>query len=548
MNRLPVVMSRSLTIEESIDKKIYKNYCLTKKRPVPHSIYLFLETIESLLTDLSQYHGQTEEKSIRKALAYLIKSFPNQRLTMLSVFNFEERNYLEDTLCYVKDLSVHLNMEYYLEARQKAEKEFYALIDKLQLSCDHNLHPQHNNDNESPRVIDFNCDEYDIKIIISKKLSKNLARSLGNGLYFLIITEPGNLDQSEYISLLNNRFVVCAFHSRQNNTVTIIDTGNPIWSAYRELNGVIQGIDNHLRESINKSIDINSYSPSEEGIRVLRNWKHALITISEELFTDTARHILPYSTRSAPKKTAGKIVNKAIHELEHISKEFKDSLIDDSLQSLLQIAVNTLHWIVESYIDEKSIYKNICCSLAQIKSLDSLYVIKNSGQKNSSELVYGEENLSGILAMGLSCLYKKIRNTSVCVEYKVGNGRADVVIKQGNDVVAIIESKLIKKNTDAEQRISEGIGQLERYSETINMPTNPTIQLFLIVFSYDRDAKSLKKKITESAKKHPNTEEIIEKDSSSIFIALKDSPSGSFSGKDAGIEVLYCPLDLRIAR
>ncbi|MEI7085448.1 hypothetical protein WCU61_05155 [Pectobacterium versatile] len=156
---------------------------------------------------------------------------------------------------------------------------------------------------------------------------------------------------------------------------------------------------------------------------------------------------------------------------------------------LLSISL-TLRTEINNIEKNHHLNSNVEFSLSEIKRNNTLYILSKNNKKNE-DFAFGEENLSSILASNLRCLY---RNSGIIIhcESLVGNGRSDIKISRGNNTLGIVESKLIRGNSEIKNEVLNGIDQLhERYSENDSLNAGLNIHLHLIIFTYDKNFRDI---------------------------------------------------------
>lgn len=147
---------------------------------------------------------------------------------------------------------------------------------------------------------------------------------------------------------------------------------------------------------------------------------------------------------------------------------------------------------------EKDFESRLYLCLREIKQNNCLYIISKNIEKTDA-IVYGEENLSAIIASNLRCLHANSININIECESWVGNGRSDVKISVGNTPIAIVESKLLREKTNIRQETINGIDQLyARYSENITITDSSHIGLYLVLFCYDKKTLTIDTKIRQA--------------------------------------------------
>ncbi len=217
------------------------------------------------------------------------------------------------------------------------------------------------------------------------------------------------------------------------------------------------------------------------------------------------------------------------------------------------VLLSKIRCVVKDFFERKknevSLFKDISYSLGQIKESNALYVRSGSNAK-TSDYAFGEENLSAILASNLRCMYRRKRHISVDCESRVGNGRSDVEIKYGGDVLGIVESKLVKEKQSISSSIVGGLDQLyERYSENKCIPCNVYVGLYLVVFSHDKKPASFFGKVKEGVDQYSERNNLsyrmIDQSEDSVKFVFKDLVDRSvFKGRFRVIEVVLCNLEI----
>ncbi|UZE31286.1 hypothetical protein [Pseudomonas asplenii] len=153
----------------------------------------------------------------------------------------------------------------------------------------------------------------------------------------------------------------------------------------------------------------------------------------------------------------------------------------------------------DSWVNELNLSENIRNSLLEIKRNDGLYRLKNSD--TSPQNKFKEENLTAILASLLSAAYYNHSKISIQREAYIGSGRADIKITNHGKTIAIIESKLASENFP--QKTYDGLHQLfTRYSENDVINEGSPIDLYLVIFSYDREFGAIAQHIEAAVDKY----------------------------------------------
>ncbi|MBA0174384.1 hypothetical protein [Pectobacterium carotovorum] len=221
--------------------------------------------------------------------------------------------------------------------------------------------------------------------------------------------------------------------------------------------------------------------------------------------------------------------------------------IVNNVLSHINNVLSHINNVIEISNMTSSLHHQVTYSLSEIKRNNALYIV--SSGKKSEEKIYGEENLSAIIASNLRCLNLKNILTITC-EALVGNGRSDIHISKGSNTIGIIESKLIRKDQDIKKEILGGIGQLfDRYSENDSMIIEEGIQLHLVIFTLDKDFTVFDKKIDEAIEIY-GSEFKLERDDLSkhenhiTFTYERPISSSFFKLKRRTITIHLCNLEL----
>lgn len=195
---------------------------------------------------------------------------------------------------------------------------------------------------------------------------------------------------------------------------------------------------------------------------------------------------------------------KHLHDLAVIKRRLCSSLdyfsyvegrLNDKVTGKLEYLIKISEIIICGIKDKVNIRDSILFSLSEIKRNNTLYILSKGNAKNYDS-TYGEENLTSIVASNLRCLYKHNRKVSVHCEAIVGNGRSDIKIEMAGEEICLVEAKLIKVNSNVEDETRKAVDQLfSRYSENNSLVGNNNIELYLILFSHDKDFRTLAKKI-----------------------------------------------------
>ncbi|MGY5586048.1 hypothetical protein [Vibrio cincinnatiensis] len=192
---------------------------------------------------------------------------------------------------------------------------------------------------------------------------------------------------------------------------------------------------------------------------------------------------------------------------------------------------------------------NISVALSEIKKNNTLYIV-SKGNKKNEDYAFGEENLTAILASNLRCLYYPQKNVSVYCEAMVGNGRSDVCLSAEREMFGLIEAKLITKSSNVEAETRNAIDQLfSRYSENESIDGSASVSLYLIIFAYDKDFKSLaesiKSAIISYSERNDLVYEMIDNTENGIKFLYKENRNNlGFMDKIRVIDIMVCNMEI----
>lgn len=197
--------------------------------------------------------------------------------------------------------------------------------------------------------------------------------------------------------------------------------------------------------------------------------------------------------------------------------------------------------------DNHNIRESILFSLSEIKRNNTLYILSKGNAKNYDS-TYGEENLTSIVASNLRCLYKHNRDISVHCEAIVGNGRSDIKIEMAGREICLVEAKLIKVNSNVEDETRKAVDQLfARYSENNGLIGGDNIELYLVLFSHDKNFRDLAKKIQNALHVYADRNDIEYKEvnqSECGFDFVYTEKRSSVLDKERRISVMVCNMEV----
>lgn len=218
----------------------------------------------------------------------------------------------------------------------------------------------------------------------------------------------------------------------------------------------------------------------------------------------------------------------------------------ESYQRILVEIHGILSRMWEIYVGELDLSVNIYSSLLEIKRNDGLYRLM--GSDTSLQNRFREENLTAILASMLRAAYYKYSKICVQREAYIGSGRADIKITNNGKTIGIIESKLAADNFF--QKTYDGLHQLfKRYSENDIISEGVAIDLYLVIFSYDKEFGAIAQHIEKAVDKYSMDKSIIcHKHASSEnhlqFSYTEPRETYGFLNKTRNITIYLCNMEV----
>lgn len=519
-------------LEDGIDKKTVKSELHFE------SLRIYLDALNELIVD---YNNEPDNYTANKLIQFLrIRKLRLESVRNIDIYGAEEIEYIEKFNRYIKEvrpsfvgksygkseLIYHLHeiVKYELENGLHDEEKLKDAI--LRNLCEfktlvYSVHIESKN-------IYINILTYDYVVCIVNNCT-GYAPVGRKFMASLIVNDPEHPLPLEKIKGQNNINLI-SFKNKRGFYETV-DTFNP-------LDWCILKID-EIAEIIIKSNQISNKEKLLTEIRYLRK-RVSKILVAQPF------HI--------PKHEAGYIDEiksiriKLINVEDLIECEILYTKENNLLKAISSI-VTFLYAMHNRITQRLDIENNIYFSLAEIKRNNTLYILSKNNKKNIDN-AYGEENLTSILSSNLRCLYKYHKNISIHCEALVGNGRSDVKITQGNETIAIIESKLIKSGSSVEQETRNAIDQIfARYSENDSVIGNQETELYLVLFAYDKNframAKSIKSAVyTYSERNNLKYEKINMTENGLHFLYREIRDDFGFYDKTRTIKIIVCNMEI----
>lgn len=500
---------RSDNLEQSIDKKTLIHSFR------PKNYYQFSIILSS---KIKQYNSNKDNLILNE-----IKGFLRFRHNYIEDHDFvssEESWYLLNFRKYVRDLHLSLNN---LIDKHPIDYAVEKIIEKIRMGCE--FYEIKNNtkiDNlifvgETPNQINFYQTQFKLLIIVCKD-GKNLNISNVNDKIIIIFTSQ-NAVYLENINNCTNIFQI--YVEGEGNNFVCLPVNNPFQSAahfFFKFTKEIFGSKFNLHQT-----DLNEISSLQE--------------IFHQANTQYFPRLLDNDLFSKIKELRGRIerLNNILQSYAH--KNFYD--LNNSFYSL-KISYGTLRFYVD--LDKK-----INFSLNRIKKNNALYMKANASGE-AKDLIFSEENFSSALGVNLECLFYENKYASVDCETRVGKGRSDIEIRINKKTISFIENKVIKFNDNPDDKIITGIDQLfARYSENFSINGDPSLRLYLILFSYDKNISDIENGIINSIKVYSERNNFSftlheTKENSMRFSYVRKT--FHFDNKIRFIDIISCNLEL----
>ncbi|WP_219094490.1 hypothetical protein [Pseudomonas sp. UMAB-40] len=311
-----------------------------------------------------------------------------------------------------------------------------------------------------------------------------------------------------------------------------VRTSDPLDWCGSKFDKLIYQINNSREETTCKDRLLAELSECKEGLDFLRRDKSAYSYYQEDrLALDDL------------KKVRSKILNCAAY-----TQKLSLSFVTPEISTQLYSIERTLKLAFKSMVQRLELHRDIFFSLGEIKRNNTLYVA--SGMRGKKiEYAFGEENLSAMLASNLKCMHSRANNISVSCEALVGNGRSDIKIIQGSMAVAVIECKLARAGANVSDKVVDAIDQLyARYSENEYADAGAGIQLYFILFSHDKDFRSIAESVSESlegyARRNSLVYDLLERSENGIRFSYTENRGEKFATKQRTINLIVCNLEV----
>jgi len=521
---------REMELEKSIDRKV----ALYKFSNSIESLSLFLDILDELIISHNENMDRYSKVELQEYIEpnrlgiekYTPGTLSNQEHIHMNNFR-EYMRYIRSKILPPKFTQLNLKRHVFETMKNAASKyrsNPKSIIKEIELELPKSNHLHYtieeNNDNINLYLRKLN---YCISII-NDPINFQLADH--RGLTSLIVNQDAS---NVWLKIKNSENIdIISYYKPDFEKYITINTKSPLdWCVsetgrilyYLEKKGEQSTVTKKLSDVKGKIRSILSYRPIKnehlklDDIKQLRrNFLSIIEIINDDFFRIEFRHA--YSIKI---------------DLEKI-----------------ECMLSTTYNIVKDYSD---LNENIYFCLSEIKRNNTLYILSKNNKKTEN-FSFGEENLASIIASNLRCLYKGKTYISVNCEATVGNGRSDIRLSMHNETFGLIETKLLNQKSSIEKEVTNGIDQLfSRYSENENIKGNHNIYLYLVIFSYDKDfrtlAKSIKKSIFNYSVRNSLDYEKISNTENGVLFSYKESRNEfDFSDKIRNINIMVCNMEI----
>lgn len=539
----PDLYQRNYDLEKEIDLLSYQDFNVTNR--FPGTLGLFMDSLFELLQSFKETGSELDRENIEKFLYKRAESIPYVNDLFYRKFNSslsnEQFNYLKDLLSYIDRLR---------NLFRTKSKHLFDVIGFLKKECSRQL-----NENEGLEKILFFAENY-----IKECRMRGYYTETKNGIGYI------------------------GFHEIQLEIMIIPDwhevkSDNSHYHKILLTKSDLTDITNHFLK-INKVVEINKIN-SDGVVETISNMSEAYSL--NNILSRIKRQIENITKESERKETLKQLIDFTLFDLRRVEElsyySMSNSLNEeirtlmDSAKKYLDRALDIIGYseglnLIKSQIvliklkiidvirdckNEDNLRHYIEYSLGEFKVNNALYIISGSGKTKDEGICFGEENLSSIMASNITCLFNDNRIMVDC-ESRVGVGRTDIRIKRGRTCLGIVECKLIKGSTDVAKKTREGIHQLYgRYSENMSLNFGRETELYLIIFTYDKNflsiEKSIKKAIDQYKESNSLTMNLLKRSHNSIqFEYLPKEIGELFSPKRKVITLYVCNLEINYSK
>lgn len=517
---------RDKEIENTIDKKMVINSIKFD------SLSLILNVLDDFICE---YNLQKDEYLLNGIRRFLIKITQKFFYMHSTYYSSKENHYILLFKAYIKNICI------IFEVPQHTKKD---LIWHFIKSAQNAILKTGTVNEETLNIIKDEISKFNIPFNIDEKKGNIYIylHSYKYGIY--IIDNP-----SEYSYFIQNSYFVCMIVNKDISSISkkIDRVSNLDIVAYLNRQGFFTCLDvstpwdwckMKLNEVSNLIKQKNTFIEHPEVIN--RSIQEIFIKI------DTVSSMLSWYERDESKlnqKDIKLIRQKAFALYGQFNSSYPQHR---KIQLNIKSVINRLSQAYNQISNARNLDQNIAYALSEIKKNNTLYILSKS--KKNLENAFGEENLTSILASNLRCLYREHRSISIDCEAMVGNGRSDIRLQINNKTLSIIEAKLIKPKSNIEQETRIAIDQLyARYGENEGIECDSRIELYLVLFAYDKCfchmAKKIKNAVHSYAERNTLEYEKIDSTENCIRFLYKE-PREEFLDKIRVINVMVCNMEI----
>ena len=518
--------SRNKLIEKNIDRAMALHEGSLK------SICLFLDLLDELFREFNTLPERHKLLKIQRYLRY--KSEIHNPRVMQNIVGKAEHDYMLSFEIYLRDIREKLYMSH------GATRD---VIRNVELFIQHEISLKNLSNDQLKESIESRLSSYSTFYYGLVVYGENLAIVFEHPRITLYVVRRW----ADYAINTTKRYVhlIVAISDETMIPSDVITQGNVISVALKNEQGRFNefNLSNPIQYCIRNiqiaSMKLNNDSSEEAKIRSEFEICLERLVLLRRKFRETMRsqgHLFLEDL-----KVTRKYLEVSIDRMFNTQSERFESY-----RRMLEEIHGILSGMWEVYVSELDLSSNIHNSLLEIKRNDGLYRLMNSD--TSLQNRFREENLTAILASMLRASYYKYSKICIQREAYIGSGRADIKITNNGKTIGIIESKLATDNFS--QKVYDGLHQLfKRYSENDVINEGSVIDLYLVVFSYDREFGAIAQHIEEAVDKYSMDKSITchKHESSENYLQFSYTESREtygFLNKTRHITIYLCNMEV----
>lgn len=502
--------NRSQDLELSIDSKLFINSSFITK-----NYYQFSSLLCSLVSKYESSRSNLNLTAIKDFVRYRHSYIENH-----DNLTYEESHYLNSLKTHVHKLHLHLNN---LIDKHPVTYAVDLILEKIKSGV---------------KVVDLHStvslNDCHVSLDPNGLISFHLMR---NKMKVIVCTDESLLKISD-----TNNLIIIIFASIKPITLNSIKNCTNIYDVY-------------IQEDSKNFLHLPTHNPLQSAAHLFFKFHTRLQKSNFKLADFVEFEVNSLYTEFYDLNThefLWKIDQGVFEKLKDLKRKVEkiNNLVSSNLNQNFLEMQNCANYLKTAYGTLKfyaNLDKKIDFSLGKIKRNSTLYMKSGAGG-DYKDLIFSEENFSSILSISLECLFYGDRLSNIVCENRVGKGRSDIEITINKNTVSFIESKVIKLGEDSSKKISEGVDQLfSRYSENYVINGDPSLRLYLVLFSYDKDMNNLAHKISSeliiySERNNLTINLIEEKENVLRFSYLHKTTH--FADKLRFIDIIVCNLEL----